>query len=382
MSADNKTDNSIEEQVARISGNFESDILRLIKAQSMIKTSSAIIGEELQYLGSKTKQIQDKLDELNLKTSELSDFLQVSFQDKDLSSTHVGLYLNEFISSIAKENNEINSIKQELADRLKNGSENLNSLHKFYIAELEAFQQEVDSGLTNIREEIKEKMDEELNLALVEDIHEEVEDINEEVEEEPLEQIENEEEYYQKMFAGNNAQNGEQESEDKFLYIALGFLLLCAVGFLGYYFKYIRFNTPGEMVVLEELYNRDPQKENQTEQINVNTDNAPIPEVENKGTESLKSVSQSMNVKPSESEEYILSESGTSNPSVFKADFNHTVVVKRANIRNGPGKNYSIVSVLSNGSRVALLDENLGIWTKIKLRDGREGWVAKRLISK
>jgi len=375
MSADNKTDNSIEEQVARISGNFESDILRLIKTQSMIKTSSGIISEEIQYLGSKTKQIQDKLDELNLKTSELSDFLQVSFQDKDLSSTHVGLYLNEFISSIAKENNEINSIKQELADRLKKGSENLNSLHKFYIAELEAFQQEVDSGLTNIREEIKEKMVEELNLALVEDI-------NEEVEGEQLEQIENEEEYYQKMFAGNNAQNGEQESEDKFLYIALGFLLLCAVGFLGYYFKYIRSNTPGEMVVLEELYNRDPQKENQTEQINVNTDNAPIPEVENKGTESLKSVSQSMNVKPSESEEYMLSESGTSNPKLIEGDFNHTVVVKRANIRHGPGKNYSIVSVLSNGSRVALLDENLGIWTKIKLRDGREGWVAKRLISK
>ena len=375
MSADNKTDNSIEEQVARISGNFESDILRLIKAQSMIKTSSGIIGEEIQYLGSKTKQIQDKLDELNLKASELSDFLQVSFQDKDLSSTHVGIYLNEFISSVAKENNEINSIKQELADRLKNGSENLNSLHKFYIAELEAFQQEVDSGLTNIREEIKEKMDEELNLALVEDIHEEVE-------EEPLEQIETEEEYYQKIFAGNNAQNGEQESEDKFLYIALGFLLLCAVGFMGYYFKYIRFNTPGEMVVLEELYNRDPQKENQTEQINVNTDNAPIPGVENKGTESLKSVSQSMNVKPSESEEYMLSENGTSNPKVIEADFNHTVVVKRANVRNGPGKNYIIVSVLSNGSRVALLDENLGIWTKIKLRDGREGWVAKRLISK
>ncbi len=375
MSTDNKTDNSIEEQVARISGNFESDILRLIKTRSMIKTSSGIIGEEIKYLGSKTKQIQDKLDELNLKTSELSDFLQVSFQDKDLSSTHVGLYLNEFISSVAKENNEINSIKQELADRLKNGSENLNSLHKFYVAELEAFQQEVDSGLTNIRGEIKEKMDEELNLALVEDIHEEVV-------EEPLEQIENEEEYYQKIFAGNNAQNGEQESEDKFLYIALGFLLLCAVGFLGYYFKYIRSNTPGEMVVLEELYNRDPQKENRTEQINVNTDNAPIPEVENKGTESLKSVSKSMNVKPSESEEYILSERGTSSPSVFKADFNHTVVVKRANVRNGPGKNYSIVSVLSNGSSVALLDENLGIWTKIKLRDGREGWVAKRLISK
>ena len=103
MSGDNKTDNSIEEQVSRISGNFESDILRLIKTQSMIKTSSGIIDEEIQYLGSKTKQIQDKLDELNLKASELSDFLQVSFhvsggQKKGRRCAHI--YSRQFPGNI------------------------------------------------------------------------------------------------------------------------------------------------------------------------------------------------------------------------------------------------------------------------------------------
>jgi len=158
MSEDSKTDNSIEEQITRISNNFESDVLRLIKTQSMIKASGGIIDEEIKYLISKTQQFREKLNELSLKTSELSDLLQVTFQDKDLSSTHVGLYLNEFISSITKESIDIKTLNQELADRLENGSEKLKSLHNFYIAELEAFQQEVDSGLDIIRKDIKENI--------------------------------------------------------------------------------------------------------------------------------------------------------------------------------------------------------------------------------
>lgn len=372
MSEENKKENSIEEQIARISGNFESDILRLIKTQSMIKTSGGIIDEEIKYLDSKTQLIQDRLNELNLKTSELSDFLQVSFQDKDLSTTQVGLYLNEFISSIAKENSEINSLKKELSDRLKNGSDKLNSLHQFYIAELEAFQQEVDSGLTNIREDIKEKIDEELNPPVVEEIVEEVEEKTVEVEE-PAgqiedEQIEDEEEYYQKMFASGNAQNGKQESDDKFLYIALAFLLLCAVGFLGYYFKYIRPNTTGEMVILEELY----ENENQAGQI-INDKDGPG----NLNTESLP-----VGNEPGEPKEYLLNEIGTASVTNINNDFNHKIIVKRANVRKGPGRNYGVVSVATFGTRVAMLDENSGIWTKIRMQDGKEGWVAKKLLSK
>ena len=381
MSEENIKENSIEEQIARISGNFESDILRLIKTQSMIKTSGGIIDEEIKYLDSKTQLIQDRLNDLNLKTSELSDFLQVSFQDKDLSTTQVGLYLNEFISSIAKENSEINSLKQELSDRLKNGSDKLNSLHQFYIAELEAFQQEVDSGLTNIREDIKEKIDEELNPPVVEEIVEETEENTVEVEE-PAEQIEDdqiedEEEYYQKMFASSNAQNGKQESDDKFLYIALAFLLLCAVGFLGYYFKYIRPNTAGEMVILEELY----EKENQADQL-MNSSDEPGQTVENDSIEDTNSVSLPVENDPAESKEYLLSEAGTSNIQNVDEDFNHKVLVKRANVRKGPGRNYGVVSVVTYGTQVAMLDENSGIWTKIRMQDGKEGWVAKKLLSK
>lgn len=374
MSEDNKKENSIEEQIARISGNFESDILRLIKTQSMIKTSGGIIDEEIKYLDSKTQQIQDRLNNLNLKTSELSDFLQVSFQDKDISTTQVGLYLNEFIASVSKEKSEVSSLKQELSDRLNKGSDKLNSLHQFYIAELEAFQQEVDSGLTTIREDIKVKIDEELNPPV-----EEVPEIKEEPEEQAVEtedpseqadntQIENEEEYYQKMFASSNAQNGKQDSDDKFLYIALAFLLLCAVGFLGYYFKYIRPNTTGEMVILEDLY----EDENQAGQIINDKDGQG-----NSNTESLP-----VGNEPAEPKEYLLNETGTASVTNINNDFNHEVIVKRANVRKGPGRNYGVVSVATFGTMVAMLDENSGIWTKIRMQDGKEGWVAKKLLSK
>ena len=384
MSDEDKKDNSIEEQVVRISNNFESDILRLIKTQSMIKTSGGIINEEIEYLNTKTNHIIEKLNELNLKTNELSDLLQVSFQDKDLSQTHVGLYINEFIASIAKESKEIDSLKQELTDRVKGGSDKLNSLHQFYIAELEAFQQEVDSGLTTIHEDIKTKMQEELEPqpepepepdAPPPSPTEETVTVNEAAEE--TESIENEEEYYQKMFASSNAQNGGESADDKFLYIALGFLLLCAVGFLGYYFKYIRPNTGGEMVILEELYkDKPPNVVNEA----VVTDPLQNPDNIEKGE--LKPGTLPLEENTAKSDEYLISESGTVVAENPEGDFNHTIRVKRANVRSGPGRNYGVVSVLTYGNSVAMLDEQSGIWTKIRLADGKEGWVAKKLLSK
>ena len=395
MSEDNKKDSSIEEQVIRVSNNFESDILRLIKTQSMIKTSGSILDEEIAYLNSKTDQVKEKLNELNLKTNELSDLLKVSFEDKDLSSTHVGLYVNEFIASIAKENEEIDSLKKELSDRLVNGSEKLKSLHQFYIAELEAFQQEVDSGLSNIHEDIKKQVDEQLAPAVEEQPPEELKEdlppettetivepeapsleVVKEPETEDNETIENEEEYYQKMFASSSPQNGNQPADDKFLYIALGFLLLCAAGFIGYYLKYIKPNTAGEMVILEELYTENGTEEKTSDAVSGTADTTDADKVDDKA---IRTASLPLKGNSPGPEEYISSEKGTLSGA---KEFNHTIRVKRANMRSGPGKNYGVVTVVTYGTSVAMLDEQSGIWTKIALPDGKEGWVAKKLLSK
>ena len=62
--------------------------------------------------------------------------------------------------------------------------------------------------------------------------------------------------------------------------------------------------------------------------------------------------------------------------------YDYTVIVKKANLRMGPGKNYSIVNTLSFGQHVQSLNESRGIWFKIKSEDGDVGWIGKRLILK
>ena len=49
-------------------------------------------------------------------------------------------------------------------------------------------------------------------------------------------------------------------------------------------------------------------------------------------------------------------------------------------IRKGPGKRYSVVSVVKKGETVEWLDEEHRGWIKIKTQDGREGWIRKELV--
>ena len=62
--------------------------------------------------------------------------------------------------------------------------------------------------------------------------------------------------------------------------------------------------------------------------------------------------------------------------------YDYLVIVKKANIRMGPGKNYSIVNTLSFGQQLQSLNETKGVWIKIKSEDGDIGWIGKRLILK
>jgi uncharacterized protein YgiM (DUF1202 family) len=52
-------------------------------------------------------------------------------------------------------------------------------------------------------------------------------------------------------------------------------------------------------------------------------------------------------------------------------------------LRRGPGTEYSLIILVSNGSRVTVLftKENKGEeWAYVRLRDGHEGYLAKRFL--
>ena len=57
-----------------------------------------------------------------------------------------------------------------------------------------------------------------------------------------------------------------------------------------------------------------------------------------------------------------------------------TVTGSGANIREGPGINYPVLSVVKEGEVFERLDEEYGKWIKIKTQDGTEGWISKKVV--
>jgi hypothetical protein len=51
-----------------------------------------------------------------------------------------------------------------------------------------------------------------------------------------------------------------------------------------------------------------------------------------------------------------------------------------ANLRSGPGINFSVISTAYPGDKLEYLNEQRGIWMKIKTKDEEEGWISKKLV--
>ena len=49
-------------------------------------------------------------------------------------------------------------------------------------------------------------------------------------------------------------------------------------------------------------------------------------------------------------------------------------------IRSGQGRQYKIVAVLHEGTEVTLIEED-GPWSRVRLADGKEGWILSRYLS-
>ncbi len=59
-----------------------------------------------------------------------------------------------------------------------------------------------------------------------------------------------------------------------------------------------------------------------------------------------------------------------------------TVEDPGANLRKGPGINYTVISTAEGGDKLEYLNEQRGIWVKIKTKDEEEGWISEKLVRK
>jgi uncharacterized protein YraI len=65
-----------------------------------------------------------------------------------------------------------------------------------------------------------------------------------------------------------------------------------------------------------------------------------------------------------------------------KASDSAVVTVPALNLRTGPGLDYEILRVLPRGEQMTVLDLGKdGLWTRVSLADGMEGWVYSQFIS-
>jgi uncharacterized protein YgiM (DUF1202 family) len=56
------------------------------------------------------------------------------------------------------------------------------------------------------------------------------------------------------------------------------------------------------------------------------------------------------------------------------------IVLASVNLREGPSMDSKIISVLKKGTKLTVLEEKAG-WLRVRLDDGKEGWVGKAMTS-
>ena len=459
MSDNKKVVSSIEEQIARISNNFESDVLRLIKTQSMIKSSEEIINDEVQFLKTNIELIGSKIDEISIKTSEINELLQLSAEYKEHSSAHIERNLNDYLNTLTVHNNELNTLKNNLEERLSTGTESLKSLQKYYIAELKAFQEEVDSNLGIFKDQLKESIDSQANnnnhknetveLETVVDQSTKNNGSNEpetlekpeqkEVPSEPIKASEptrkkeqgykyngeperlkgeferykesfskqktrdpytkkagTEDLYHQKMFSSSIPRRSRTKSADLRKYVVISILIVWVLAVCGFYFYFLKKDEiksanssefQNRAFYNEEFSNNDYMASNNGFGEDT-SESALISPLENNYDGNVEPTLENNNVNEV-FEDYSLPDSDIEETELPEKEeiatlpvYDYSVIVKKANIRMGPGKNYSIINTLSFGQQLQSLNETKGVWIKIKSEDGDIGWIGKRLILK
>ncbi|MGI9533789.1 MAG: SH3 domain-containing protein [Thermodesulfobacteriota bacterium] len=486
MSNDKKLVSSIDEQIARISNNFESDVLRLIKTQSMIKSSEEIINDEVEFLKTNIDLIGSKLDEIGIKTSEINEIIHLYSEKSNHSNAHFDRYLNEYLDLLTAHSNELKNLKSHLSERLSHGSASLQSLQKYYIAELKAFEHEVDSNLDNFKAQLKESLDTELpnnnhknesdessdtkefsaykgkeietvdletvDLETVEELPvnnngSNEKESNKTVENKPVtdvhdvesktnntkkekqtdykykteqERLENEFKSYkesfgkkqttktkirkepkgdvdfEKMFSSSVVNKERSLSTDFRKYILGAILIVWVIAVLGFYLYFLKkdevkntdsVNSINQTIINEDYNNNEFMASNKVTGDNADNSTLIRPSDNNVEGSIVSSIDES---DTTEKVEDILEtvpgiedeELSPKKEVATQPEYDYSVIVKKANIRKGPGKSYGIVNTLIFGKQVQILNDDKGIWVKIKSEDGDVGWIGKRLILK
>lgn len=375
----------IEERLNRISSDFELDVLRLIKTQSMISSTSEIIDSESETVKKRSEEFQEILKDFSNNLLEKAKNMPAF--ENDASSQRD---INEILSTIEDYRTRTRKIRDEVEQVTKENLSRLSSLHEFYSMELRAYQEGLDTKLQDLQKSIASTLD----------IDENELDLNRGIEYVSDEDIEEEYPVHKKPHTEpfDGKQDGIKEGKGKKhsipgRYVAAFVLILLAV---AVYVYQVSFQQAGINSYLGKTAKTDtnqreladtPLRGTEAETVAGNKENLQHTATDTQKPEELEAPEDNMTgIQDSDADHGsgMVSETKEGSTKALTEEFPekplYTIRVRGANVRSGPGKGYDVVTVVRSGDTFEKSGEETDRWMKIRTETGLQGWIAKSLV--
>jgi Bacterial SH3 domain len=407
------------ENLNRLSSDFEVELLRLIKTLNLISQSRELYKNQVEEIESISNNLKIKINDFTIKLLEIEKGARESAMD--FSSSADNTEPNDY-DTIIKEVNEfrekINAVDKDIERAKVEHLSKLDSFYTVYNLELKASQGELDTKLSDIKELIAEAA---LEPVVKGTAAPEIPAAPEPAQiqgngsggqpiPEPLSEGEaptTAPSEFQKPHSGVLPKSSpeppkkinlserkpyrEQPSRYGSSGLMLGIIFLffgALVGVTSYYLlDYISGDeTPSGL--REKIYSEDsvtPREEDSSRatsevktfslpETNIAKEEvAPQDELASDVAESPLKYLKGEPIEPS-----ALITDATTNDAV-DIDW-YTVVGPGANVRNGPGINHSVATVVLEGDEFPAMGEKRGIWIKVMTLDGTEGWISQKVV--
>lgn len=382
-----------EKQLNYITSNFETDLQRLIKTRSYISISENVINEEIESLKKLSDEFEAKLKNLVMQTLDIEGELSPgssSLSSRDENFKSLKRNLNDYISMTESFISNLESRGKECTGRLE-------SLRSYYLMELEASRDELDSRINSLQSSFSDVLDGK-NVDL-QNYHERISGIKDDIDnnnvnggfkkpENPVENTgdEKESEEINQPYDGSASQlidkaNIQKGRSGKWKGALIIIALLLASLFL---FLFLTGDKGGQKLA-EDSYRQSKtvNKENRAATGESESSKAAGSPLDGSKPEIINETG-SLEQKPELPQKTKKTPQNIDNENVKnKSEPNYfSVEGPGAYVREGPGTGYDVVTTVVKGSRFEALGESRGQWMKIKAADGEVGWISSKLVNK
>jgi hypothetical protein len=352
----------INEKLSRLSSDFELDLIRLLKTISLFTQSKEILQKNFEHLDLKSTDFQMNLGNFTISLLELENKINENVFSPVEKSPELYQHFHSYINDIKLLIKEYISYAKELNDVLKKKSRddfnNLEVIKNLYDLELRIAQTELDSRLKNLQSYISETISkvsgpDRKTIKLPSTLSSQTQE-NQAV-----------------AAASINSKRDTLKNPQLIILSSVSIFFGFIIGIALFYL--VTHKDLSSKLIRSDIQNISPMSSAKKSNINK--------ESTKEKKDATEEVSAEANIR--HNEEKHLTENDQKTRKTSKIEYQKkflTITGPGANIRNGPGLNYSVLAIAKGGEILENLHEKHGIWIKVKQYDGTEGWVSKKLV--